>query len=390
MTLQHPQASLSVTLLAGGDRASRALVLDQLIEQSRSRRLTVLTFDPQRQSLTANQPAVFLRRVEPKQIRIAQPGLIVPFRADLFLELNEIVRQRSADEVIVELAGEVELPGARDTLLHRFPGGIYLGNIARLTRSIRVVHANGLLEEFWVPQAASEPEEADVVSESAHSRAHGLARSIECADALAMTDRTAVDQDTFRRAVQLLRGLNPTATIVDAGLKNFEPFPLATSLDETLWNDDADREPHQLRSRWVVLNTNCARLVIRATWPFHPQRFHQFVKGAWRGVLRGRGQVWIASQPESYHLWSQAGRVGVLSPRVPGALSAHGEDSAKDWPQNMTFVGPKEVCANACRQLEECLLTEEEFELGPRLWSAFVDPLRNVCARGKVDPEPWV
>jgi hypothetical protein len=52
----------------------------------------------------------------------------------------------------------------------------------------------------------------------------------------------------------------------------------------------------------------------------------------------------------------------------------------------MTFVGPKEVCANACRRLEECLLTQEEFELGPRLWHAFVDPLRDVCTRGKVDP----
>jgi G3E family GTPase len=390
MILQHPEAFLSVTLLAGEDRASRALVLDQLIQQSRSRRLTVLTFDPQRQSLAANQPAV-LRRVEPKQIRIAQPGLIVPFRADLFLELNAIVRQHSADEVIVELAGEVELPGARDTLLDRFPGGICLGNIARLTRSIRVVHVNGLLEEFWAPQVASEPEETEnVLSESAHSRAHGLARSIECADALAVTDRTAVDQDTFGRAVQLLRGLNPTATIVDTRLENFETVPLAASLDETLWNDDADRAPRQLRSRWAVLDTDCARLVIRAASPFHPQRFHQFVKGAWRGVLRGRGQVWIASQPETHHLWSQAGRVGVLSPKVAAALSAHGEASAKDWPQNMTFVGPKEVCANACRQLEECLLTEEEFELGPRLWHAFVDPLRGVCTRGKVDSEPWV
>jgi G3E family GTPase len=289
MILQHPQASLSVTLLAGEDRASRALVLDQLIEQSRSRRLTVLTFDPQRQSLAANQPAV-LRRVEPKQIRIAQPGLIVPFRADLFLELNAIVRQRSADEVIVELAGEVELPGARDTLLDRFPGGIYLGNIARLTRSIRVVHVNGLLEEFWAPQVASEPEETEnMLSESAHSRAHGLARSIECADALAVTDRTAVDQDTFGRAVQLLRGLNPTATIVDTRLENFETVPLAAPLDKTLWNDDADRAPRQLRSRWAVLDTNCARLVIRAAWPFHPQRFHQFVKGALAGCAPRAG-----------------------------------------------------------------------------------------------------
>ena len=53
-------------------------------------------------------------------------------------------------------------------------------------------------KSFGAPQAALEPEEPDVLCKARHSRAHGLARSIECADALAMTDRAAVDQDTLR------------------------------------------------------------------------------------------------------------------------------------------------------------------------------------------------
>ena len=126
----------------------------------------------------------------------------------------------------------------------------------------------------------------------------------------------------------------------------------------------------------VVSDADCARVLIQAAWPFHPQRFHKFIKGAWRGVLRGRGFVWIASQPGTCYLWSQAGRVGVLSPKASVVLSAYGAP-AKGWPQHVTFVGPQKVSAKACRHLEECLLTEGEFELGPRLWGAFVDPLGN-------------
>jgi hypothetical protein len=100
MILQQPDASLNVTLLAGPMRTSRALVLSQLIEEARSRRVAVVTFDPQRHSLTTNH-SVPLRRPQPKQIRIAQPGFCASFRADLYLELNAIVQERLVEEVIV-------------------------------------------------------------------------------------------------------------------------------------------------------------------------------------------------------------------------------------------------------------------------------------------------
>jgi hypothetical protein len=83
MSGQNLHGSLNVTLLAGSDRALRSLVLDQLIAQTRLQRTTVLTFDSQRLSTEANRPAP-LRRVEPKPIKISQPGLVVPFRADFF------------------------------------------------------------------------------------------------------------------------------------------------------------------------------------------------------------------------------------------------------------------------------------------------------------------
>ena len=158
---------------------------------------------------------------------------------------------------------------------------------------------------------------------------------------LVVTDRAGVETETFRRALRLLRALNPTAAIVDTRLKSFATNPLAASLEGTLWNDEADRAPHRLRSCWAVSDADCARLVMQAAWPFHPQRFHKFIKGAWRGVLRGRGFVWIASQPGTCYLWSQAGRVGVLSPKASVALSAYGAP-AKGWPQHMNLRGPAE------------------------------------------------
>lgn len=372
MAPQHPPGSLSVTLLAGADRALRTLVLEHLVEQARSKRALVLTFDSQRQQLDTTDSVRF-RWVKSKQIQISQAGFVVPFRADLFLELNAIAQQGSTDEVFVELADNVELPSARDALVYRFPGGLYLGGIARLTRSIMVVQTVGLVEEFWEPSAGSESEVTqDPHSETAYSRAHRLARSIECADAL-VVDRMAAAPETSGKVVRLLRGLNPTAAIVDARLDRLEADPPAGSIDERLWSVGANDAPSRLETRRLISDTDFTRVAIRAGRPFQPQRFYQFVQGAWKGVLRGRGRVSIASQPDTWRLWSQAGAVGVLGPKMVTAQKAE----ATGWLQDLTFVGPQEACVKACHRLEQCLLTDEEFDLGARLWWSFVDPLRE-------------
>lgn len=371
MSSQRSQSPLNVSLLAGPNRVLREFVLEQLIAQAHadSRQLMVLTFDHQREWVPADRNVGF-RCAETKQIKIAQPGQIVPFRADLFLELSRIWHKGLVDDVVIELADNGDLPSARDTLTHRFPGGIYLGNMARLTRSIMMLEAAGLPEVFWTKDAASEPEKVDGPnSESAFSRGHRLARSIECADMVVLTDSMTIEPADIGRAVRLLRGLNPALAIADTRLFRFDSIPVMGSVEEFLRKPSTEFAECHSKVSWAIFDEDFARMTIQATHPLQPQRFYEFVKGGWRGVLRGRGQLQIASQPGTSRLWSQAGPVGILSSKTP--------TGSGEWVQNLTLVGAPQACVDAGRRFEESLLNDQEMELGSRLWCAFRDPLQE-------------
>jgi hypothetical protein len=81
---QPSQAPLNVTLLAGPNRVLREHVLEQLIAQAQtdSRQLMVLTFDQERKFVPIDRTVEF-HCAQTKKIKIAQPGRIMPFRADL-------------------------------------------------------------------------------------------------------------------------------------------------------------------------------------------------------------------------------------------------------------------------------------------------------------------
>ena len=369
MLLPNPQSLPRVTLLAGPDRALRALVLEKLIAEVRPHHLTVLSFDRQRRPLMAD-PHLHFRWAEAKQIHIAQPGQIVPFRADLFIELNAMARGKACDHIVVELGRNDELPNVRDCLEHRYPGGIDLGSVVRLTRSILILSANGLTDSFWTDAAAAEPEENnDQHSEGACSRAHSLSKSIECADIVVIADRAETDPACLAAAVRLLRALNPKAAIMDPKLERLEVSSLAVSKRVNLSENETIAMDSNLQMQWAIADPEFARVEILGSRPLHPGRFLTFVKEGWRGLIRARGEMRLASQPGTCRIWSQAGRVGVLG-------STNSSASGK-WHQDLTLVGPAEACIDAVQNFERSLLTDEEIELGPRLWRAFVDPFKE-------------
>src|SRR5258708_24252815 len=121
MLLPDASPPLRVTLLAGPNRALRGPIVEQLIADLSPQPVTVLSFDRERSTIERNSRLrVHFRRAESKRIKIAQPGLVVPFRADLFIELHAIARERSANHVVVELDSNDDLPTARDSLVLRF------------------------------------------------------------------------------------------------------------------------------------------------------------------------------------------------------------------------------------------------------------------------------
>jgi G3E family GTPase len=367
MLLPDPSSPLRVTLLAGPNRALRGPIVEQLIADLSPQPVTVLSFDRERCTIERNS-RVHFRRAESKRIKIAQPGLVVPFRADLFIELHAIARERSANHVVVELDSNDDLPAARDSLVHRFPGGMDLRSIVRLTRSILVMPANGLWQWFWTDAAAAEPEDT-TDSEGACSQGHSLSRSIESADTVVITDRHAMGPATLENAARLIRALNPNAIIADETVKPLTAYGQPMSEDENSNHDDACASVARLQLRWIIADTRCARVRISGSWPIHPKRFLEFVREGWRGVIRGRGEIRLASQPGTHRLWSQAGKVGVLGSKNASISSS--------WQQDLTLVGPPDACMEACRNFDATLLSDEELELGSRLWRSFVDPFKE-------------
>jgi G3E family GTPase len=368
MLLPNPQSLPRVTLLAGPDRALRALVLEKLIAEVRPHHLTVLSFDHQRRPLMTD-PHLHFRWAEAKQIRIAQPGQIVPFRADLFIELNAMARGKATDHIVVELGRNDELPNVRDCLEHRYPGGIDLRSVVRLTRSILILAASGLTQSFWTDAAAAEPEENnDKHSEGACSRAHSLAKSIESADTIVIADRAKTDPVCLAEAIRLIQAFNPKAAILDPKLERLEYSSPAGKTVDLSGNRTSAVDSH-LQMKWAIADPEFARAEIRGSRPLHPGRFLTFVKEGWRGLIRARGEIRLVSQPGTYRIWSQAGRVGVLG---SSNSSAKGK-----WQQDLTLVGPSKACIDAGHNFERSLLTDEEIELGPRLWRSFIDPFKE-------------
>ena len=130
-----------------------------------------------------------------------------------------------------------------------------------------------------------------------------------------------------------------------------------------LSGDDTLAMDSHLEMEWAIADAEFSRVEIHGSRPLHPGRFLTFVKEGWRGIIRAHGQVRIASQPGSYRVWSQAGRVGVLGSKMSSTI--------EEWRQDLTLVGASEACIEICHNLERSLFTDEEIDLGPRLWRSF-------------------
>merc|ERR1711916_403021 len=121
------------------------------------------------------------------------------------------------------------------------------------------------------------------------------------------------------------------------------------------------------------------------------------------GILRSKGFVWIAANNYEFAEWGHVGRLcritlaGVWFVCLPRedwpeeareailedfATAEDGEDYELigDRRQEIVIIGDQrldECCARA--ELKKCLLTDEEYALGPQEWAKFENPFAATC-----------
>ncbi|HEX3778787.1 MAG TPA: GTP-binding protein [Pseudonocardiaceae bacterium] len=139
-------------------------------------------------------------------------------------------------------------------------------------------------------------------------------------------------------------------------------------------------------------DSGCTTLLFHDQRPFHPQRLHAAFDALLDGVVRTRGRVWVASQPDAV-LWLESaggglnlGRVGSwLAATDPAEWSAvdpqrqamaalrwhpYYGDRAQDLSILLHDADPEEITS----ALRSALLTDAELAEGAESWPALPDP----------------
>jgi G3E family GTPase len=210
---------------------------------------------------------------------------------------------------------------------------------------------------------------------------------------------------------KIIGQLNSTALVLESTKSR---VPLKEILNTGRFKFD---QAQDLSSDWLAIprgeeeteteEYGISNFVFRSDRPFHPQRIWDAIgndmeTGLFHNVLRSKGVTWIASRHDWAYNWSQAGCSVVLEPAGFWWASAPKES----WPeeeeviaeiqkrltseygdrqQELVFIGQNLDQDHVTGILNQCLLTDEEYELGPASWAHFEDPLAPIVMETEDD-----
>ncbi|MFC7341335.1 ribosome hibernation factor-recruiting GTPase MRF [Saccharopolyspora griseoalba] len=124
--------------------------------------------------------------------------------------------------------------------------------------------------------------------------------------------------------------------------------------------------------------------------PFHPQRLHEAIDVLLEGVIRARGRVWVATQPDEA-LWIESAGSGLAVGQAGPWLAALDDwsdvaderrfraeltwdDYYGDRAQELVVIAHEADPGEITRALRRAVLTDDELAAGREAWGAYEDP----------------
>lgn len=194
---------------------------------------------------------------------------------------------------------------------------------------------------------------------------------------------------------KLFNSLNPKAKTIQAAFAKVDPKLLLNTGSFNML--EAERMPgwfQALSGNHVPETTeyNISSFVFRAERPFHPVRLDKCLSHGFDGLLRSKGLIWVAGSDNFALTWSQAG----MSMQIEPGQAWYGAKDPADWPldmpdkfkrgpyfdrqQELVFIGTNNMNkAKIEKDLGLALVSDQEFQKGPAVWSTWPNPFAEVA-----------
>ncbi len=390
-------STLPVTVLSGFLGAGKTTLMNHVLNNREGLRVAVIVNDMGEVNIDADllREDVSLQHVDEKLVEMTNGCICCTLREDLLIEVARLADEQRFDYLLIESTGVSEPMPVAETFTFEDEQGRSLSAVARLDTMVTVVDA------FNFPKLMEEAESLkakgmEIAEDDERNVADLLIDQVEFSNVIIVTKTDLLKEKQVNELLATLRRLNPGAEVIVADHGKVAPKSiLGTGKFDMQEAADAPGWLAEMRGEHVpeTEEYGIGSFVYKARRPFHPERLYQFLVNGWRygNLVRSKGYFWLATRYDQAGAWSQAGGImhhgfaglfwsGIARDQWPdhpehlASIQEKCEEPFGDRRQEIVFIGQQLDESKARRDLDACLLNDDELARGPQEWKRFADP----------------
>lgn len=307
---------LPVTVLSGFLGAGKTTLMNHVLNNRQGLKVAVIVNDMSEVNIDADlvrDGGANLSRTDEKLVEMTNGCICCTLRDDLLKEVRALAESRRFDYLLIESTGISEPLPVAATFDFRDENGDSLADVATLDTMVTVVDAVNLLRDYSSTDFLRDRGES-LGDDDKRTLVDLLVEQIEFADVVVLNKVDDATADQIDAARKIIRALNPDADIVET---SFSRAPFERILNTGRFNfEKAQQHPLWFKELYGFADHvpeteeyGVANFVYRARRPFEPEKFQQFLRETWPGVIRAKGHFWLATRPKWLGELSQAGAI---------------------------------------------------------------------------------